>query len=196
MTIEAEIALLTTATTTLTTNHTASKDALDLAVAGFAATTATVDGLNNVDNTSDANKPVSTAQQTESDTKQDTLINGTNMSTINGNDLLAGFPISIPVSPIDTETYDNRANIKALTPVVKDSMAVEGIGIFQFVSTQLEPQDDETCFNVDTGGQWLLTVPANDLLSAWALVGDSVRDNLDEDEEIRFNQYLTTQGVI
>lgn len=45
-------------------------------------------GLGNVDNTSDVNKPVSTAQQTALDAKQATLVSATNIKTINGNSLL------------------------------------------------------------------------------------------------------------
>lgn len=41
-------------------------------------------GLGNVDNTSDLNKPVSTAQQTALNAKQDTLVSGINIKTING----------------------------------------------------------------------------------------------------------------
>lgn len=41
-------------------------------------------GLGNVDNTSDANKPVSTATQTALNAKQATLVSGTNIKTING----------------------------------------------------------------------------------------------------------------
>lgn len=41
-------------------------------------------GLGNVDNTSDANKPVSTATQTALNAKQDTLVSGTNIKTLDG----------------------------------------------------------------------------------------------------------------
>ncbi len=45
-------------------------------------------GLANVDNTSDANKPVSTATQTALDAKQATLVSATNIKTINGGSVL------------------------------------------------------------------------------------------------------------
>jgi hypothetical protein len=51
--------------------------------------------LNNVDNTSDANKPVSSAQQTALDAKQATLVSGTNIKTINGATVLGSGNISI-----------------------------------------------------------------------------------------------------
>jgi hypothetical protein len=38
-----------------------------------------------VDNTTDKDKPISTATQTALDKKQDTLVSGTNIKTIEGN---------------------------------------------------------------------------------------------------------------
>ena len=55
--------------------------------------------LNNVDNTSDANKPVSSATQTALDAKQATLVSGTNIKTINSTSLLGSGDISISASP-------------------------------------------------------------------------------------------------
>jgi hypothetical protein len=46
-------------------------------------------GLANVDNTSDLNKPISTATQTALNFKQNTLVSGTNIKTINGQSLLS-----------------------------------------------------------------------------------------------------------
>jgi hypothetical protein len=51
--------------------------------------------LNNVDNTSDANKPISTATQTALDAKQATLVSGTNIKTINGTSVLGSGDITI-----------------------------------------------------------------------------------------------------
>ena len=52
-------------------------------------------GLSNVDNTSDADKPVSTAQATAIALKQDTLVSGTNIKTINGNSILGSGNLAI-----------------------------------------------------------------------------------------------------
>ena len=54
--------------------------------------------IDNVDNTSDLNKPVSTAQQTEIDTKQDTLVSGTNIKSINGSTVLGSGNLVINTS--------------------------------------------------------------------------------------------------
>ncbi len=45
-------------------------------------------GLSNVDNTADADKPISSATQTALNAKQDTLVSGTNIKTINGSSVL------------------------------------------------------------------------------------------------------------
>jgi len=57
--------------------------------------TATDVGLGNVDNTSDANKPVSTATQTALNAKQDTLVSATNIKTINGSSVLGSGDLSV-----------------------------------------------------------------------------------------------------
>lgn len=52
-------------------------------------------GLDNVDNTSDLNKPISTATQTALNGKQATLVSGTNIKTINNQSLLGSGNINI-----------------------------------------------------------------------------------------------------
>jgi hypothetical protein len=52
-------------------------------------------GLGNVDNTSDANKPVSTATQTALNAKQDTLVSGTNIKTVNSTSLLGSGDVAV-----------------------------------------------------------------------------------------------------
>ena len=52
-------------------------------------------GLGNVDNTSDLNKPISTATQTALNAKQATLVSGTNIKTVNNNTLLGSGDLTI-----------------------------------------------------------------------------------------------------
>jgi hypothetical protein len=66
-------------------------------------------GLSNVDNTSDTNKPVSTAQATAIGLKQDTLISGTNIKTIGGSSILGAGNLSIP-DPAGWTTIVKSAN--------------------------------------------------------------------------------------
>lgn len=71
-------------------------------------------GLGNVDNTSDANKPVSTATQTALNAKQDTLVSGTNIKTINGSSLLGSGNLEVisalPIVEVSTTTQAMQAN--------------------------------------------------------------------------------------
>lgn len=59
------------------------------------ATTKAQVGLGNVDNTSDLGKPISTAAQTALAGKQDSLISGTNIRTINGQSVLGSGDLTV-----------------------------------------------------------------------------------------------------
>jgi hypothetical protein len=75
------------------------------------ATTKAQVGLGNADNTSDANKPVSTATQTALNAKQDTLVSNTNIKTVNSTTLLGSGDIAVQ------PTLVSGANIKTLNSV-------------------------------------------------------------------------------
>jgi hypothetical protein len=72
------------------------------------ATTKSQVGLGNADNTSDANKPVSTATQTALNAKQDTLLSGTNIKTVNSTTLLGSGDIAVQ------STLVSGTNIKTI----------------------------------------------------------------------------------
>lgn len=82
---------------------------------GVVVLTKTDIGLSNVDNTSDANKPISSATQTALNAKQDTLVSGTNIKTVNSNSLLGSGDVVIDktslglgnVANIDTTNASN-----------------------------------------------------------------------------------------
>ena len=86
--------------------------------------------LNNVDNTSDANKPVSSAQQTALDTKQATLVSGTNIKTVNNTSLLGSGNISISSAVAwggVTGTLSNQTDLQtALDGKVDENTAITG----------------------------------------------------------------------
>jgi hypothetical protein len=65
-------------------------------------------GLGNVDNTSDANKPVSTATQTALNLKQNSLVSGTNIKTVNSNTLLGSGDLVIDKTSVG---LGNVANV-------------------------------------------------------------------------------------
>lgn len=68
-------------------------------------------GLSNADNTSDLNKPISTATQTALDSKQNTLVSGTSIKTINNQSLLGSGNISISGG---TDNLGNHTATQAL----------------------------------------------------------------------------------
>jgi len=195
MTIEESVAALTTSTTALVTAVGTQQLAITAAVAGMVSVTTRVNtGLTNVDNTHDANKPVSTAGQTALNTKQATLVSGVNISTVNGQSLLGGSPLVIARSAtsLNAVAYNDRGTLRSTTSQVDDSTVVEGLGLFMWVDTQVEPDDDETCFTT-ASGQWLLKTPAWDLIDAWNLIEQSYMNDWIEDESNRFDTYYATK---
>jgi hypothetical protein len=86
--------------------------------------------LNNVDNTSDANKPVSSATQTALDAKQATLVSGTNIKTVNNTSLLGSGNISISSAVAwggVTGTLSNQTDLQtALDGKVDENTAITG----------------------------------------------------------------------
>lgn len=150
----------------------------------FSATIARVAELNKVDNVADAKKAISELALVELNKKQNTLVSGQNISTVNGMSLLLGEPLVIERSAtsLNKVAYDNRGLLRTpvLTPQVDDSSLVEGLGLFMWTNTKLEPDDDETCFTTATG-QWLLQAPSWDLISAWNLHENSIINDWMED---------------
>ena len=86
--------------------------------------------LNNVDNTSDANKPVSSAQQTALDAKQATLVSGTNIKTVNNTSLLGSGNIAISSAVAwggVTGTLSDQTDLQtALDGKVDENTAITG----------------------------------------------------------------------
>ena len=192
MTIESSVADLTTSTTALINAVGTQQVSVTNAVASFAAVTDRVNnGLNLVNNTTDLNKPVSTAAQTALAAKQSTLVDGMNISTVNGQSLLSGVPLVIvrSATSLNRILYDDRANLRTTTSQLDDATMVEGLGLFMWSNMQLEPDDDETCFTT-ASGQWLLQCPAWELIDAWNLFEASTVDDWREDEPTRFAAYL------
>jgi hypothetical protein len=86
--------------------------------------------LNNVDNTSDANKPVSSATQSALNAKQDTLVSGTNIKTVNNTSLLGSGNISISSAVAwggVTGTLSNQTDLQtALDGKVDENSSITG----------------------------------------------------------------------
>jgi hypothetical protein len=194
MAIEPAIAALTESTTSLTTAVALQQIVLTDAIAAFIDVTTRVNtGLTQVDNTTDLSKPISNATQTSLDTKQVTLVSGGNISTINGQSLLSGDPLVIERSAtsLNTVPYDSRANLRGMSPQLDDATVIAGLGLFMWINDQHEPDDDETCFTT-SAGQWILRIPASDLITAWGLFEAEYFNDWIEDEPVRFAKYKLT----
>lgn len=78
---------------------------------GVVTVTKTDVGLANVDNTSDVNKPISTATQTALDGKQSNLVSGTNIKTIEGQSLVGSGNIDLGKVDVGLSNVDNTSDV-------------------------------------------------------------------------------------
>jgi hypothetical protein len=84
--------------------------------------------------------------------------------------------------------YEGRADLR--TDETSGWAVVDGLGLFQYVAGSDEPDDDESCF-ATTNGRWLLQAVHWDVVDAWQLPDDEVRDEADEDAETRLTDTET-----
>ena len=96
-------------------------------------------GLGNVDNTSDTDKPISSATQTALNAKQATLVSGTNIKTINGQTLLGSGDITTGGGGIaGNEFYIHDC---------EDGTNISGTGTAQLLNTLTNPDTLATYTN-------------------------------------------------
>jgi hypothetical protein len=116
--------------------------------------------LNNVDNTSDLNKPISTLTQGALDNKQATLISATNIKTINSTTILGGGNLSVaPASGIDASAI--------ATGVVSNAEFETLNGVTSAIQVQLDAK--QATLN---GGA--STIASTDLTVSRALVSNAI----------------------
>jgi hypothetical protein len=83
--------------------------------------------LNNVDNTSDANKPVSSATQTALDAKQATLVSATNIKTINSTSVLGSGNIAVEPTITATTSADYYRGDKTFATLNKTAVGLANV---------------------------------------------------------------------
>ena len=72
--------------------------------------------------------------------------------------------------------YNNRAGLRALTPLADDLALVDGLGLFRHFSGADEgPDDDETAF-ATASGYWVLICPSWDVVDAYTLAAEDYQD--------------------
>jgi hypothetical protein len=111
--------------------------------------------LNNVDNTSDANKPISSATQTALDGKQATLVSGTNIKTINSTSILGSGNIAVEPTITATTSADYYRGDKTFATLNKTAV---GLGNVDNTSDANKP--------VSTATQTALDLKTNKLIVA------------------------------
>lgn len=194
MSIETEIAALTAATTALTQAVSVQQANVDAAVAAIVLTKERVEELANVENTSDQDKPLSIANSLALDEKQETLVSGSNISTVNGVSLLGGGPLVIARGAVEIPilNYNNRGTLRHPVlplPLTGDVLNMEHLGQLQYTTTFDYVDDDEMVIEaVDPAdgvtpiGQWVLTIPAFEWTQAQKMFENAVLWEWMEDE--------------
>ena len=81
--------------------------------------------------------------------------------------------------------YNDRNNLRSITPSYSEFIFVKDLGLFVWELNSVELDDDESSFTTTTGA-WLLQAPSWDLINTWQSIGDSVRDEFNENEPVRF----------
>lgn len=73
-------------------------------------------------------------------------------------------------------SYDNRADLRSMSPNADDLAMVDGLGLFQYAPGVDEgPDDDETAF-ATASGYWLLVCPSWDVVDAMTLAAEDYQD--------------------
>lgn len=106
-------------------------------------------GLNNVDNTSDVNKPVSTATQTALNLKQDTLVSGTNLKTINSTTLLGSGNITTGTVTSVGVSMPSAFSVASSPITTSGTIAITGAGV---VSQYVRGDGSLANFPLSSGG--------------------------------------------
>jgi len=122
--------------------------------------------------------------------KQNVLVSGTNIKTVNSQSILGVGDIEIS-SGATVYTYDSRSALRSQTPTAGEQAIVDGLGLFVWEAGSTEPDDDESAF-ATASGVWLLEAAHWDLVDAWqSPEWQAVADD-DEDEPLRFASKILT----
>lgn len=82
-------------------------------------------------------------------------------------------------------SYDNRADLRSMSPSTGDLALVDGLGLFRYLSGADDgPDDDETAF-ATAGGYWLLDCPSWDVVDAYTLAAEDYQETRLDSAETR-----------
>jgi hypothetical protein len=202
MTIETEVADLTSATNALLGAVATQQTGVNVSVGMFNSVITRVNSeLNLVNNTADVDKVVSIPQQAAIDLKQDTLVSGTSIATINGLSLLEHTELVIArgMQEMPVTLYSDRASLRAPTeplPQTGDIENIQHLGVFQYVETADNTipyfDDDEMVFeavdpddNTIILGQWVMALPGYEFTKAQEMFENALLWDWMEDSDLR-----------
>lgn len=124
-------------------------------------------GLGSVDNTSDANKPISTYTQNALDLKQNVLVSGSNIKTIEGQSIVGSGNIDLTKTDVGLSNVDNTADSAkvvasagkwttartlSLTGGITGSVSIDGSGNASIVTTVAA---NSVALGTDTTGNYV-----------------------------------------
>ena len=124
-------------------------------------------GLGSVDNTSDANKPISTYTQNALDLKQNVLVSGSNIKTIEGQSIVGSGNIDLTKTDVGLSNVDNTADsakvvasagkwttarMLSLTGGITGSVSIDGSGNASIVTTVAA---NSVALGTDTTGNYV-----------------------------------------
>jgi nitrogen fixation protein len=140
-------------------------------------------GLGNVDNTTDLNKPISTATQTALDTKQATLVSATNIKTINGSSILGSGDLAVSGGGGNTQIYldqsPDNGTYALLSGSINGSNTLFTVSQGVYISGTLVVARNGQVLTQGGSNDWVETTPASgtftfntapntgDILTAW-----------------------------
>ena len=87
--------------------------------------------------------------------------------------------------------YDNRADLRSMSPSAGDMALVDGLGLFRYQpSADDGPDDDETAF-ATASGYWLLICPSWEVVDAYTLAAEDYQDTRLNSAETRLTSAET-----
>jgi len=123
--------------------------------------------------------------------KQDALVSGANIKTVNSQSILGAGDIEIS-GGATVYAYDSRSDLRSQTPAAGEQAIVDGLGLFVWEAGSTEPDDDESAF-ATASGVWLLEAAHWDLVDAWQSPEWQATADDDEDEPLRFATSFATK---
>ena len=145
-------------------------------------------GLGNVDNTSDANKPVSNATQTALNGKQDTLVSGNNIKTVANQSLVGSGNVALSKSDVGLANVanvdtTNASNISSGT-LDANRLATSGVTAGEYTKVTVDNKGRVTAGSVPT------------TLAGYSIGDAYTKTDIDSVNAFRADKFLAAQNIV